>query len=72
MRGDIYRLPGNQSQVKHAQKGARYAVIVQSDELMLSTVLVAPTSTSVRPTSFRPRINMNGTTTYVLTEQTVV
>ena len=44
-------------------------VVVQSDHLLLSTVLVAPTSTSVNPTSFRPRISPDGTTTYILIDQ---
>jgi mRNA interferase MazF len=44
--------------------------VVQSDLLPLSTLLVAPTSTSARPTSFRPEIEINGKTTYVLAEQT--
>jgi mRNA interferase MazF len=48
-----------------------YAVVVQSELLPLSTLLVAPTSTSARPTSFRPEIEINGKTTYVLAEQTV-
>ena len=37
------------------QQGSRYAVIVQSDDLMLSTVLVAPTSRSAPPRSFGRR-----------------
>jgi mRNA interferase MazF len=45
-------------------------VVVQSDLLPLSTLLVAPTSTSARPTSFRPEIEINGKATYVLAEQT--
>ena len=41
----------------HEQQGVRYGVIVQTDALMvLSTVLVAPTSTSSRAASFRPEI----------------
>jgi mRNA interferase MazF len=32
--------------------------------------LVAPTSTSARPTSFRPEIEIEGKTTLVLLEQT--
>jgi mRNA interferase MazF len=49
----------------------RYGVIVQSDALMrLSTVLIAPTSTSARPASFRPEIGIDGTPTRVLVEQT--
>ena len=40
----------------HEQRGTRFAVVVQSDSLPLSTLLVAPTSTSARAASFRPRI----------------
>jgi mRNA interferase MazF len=36
----------------------------------LSTLLVAPTSTSARAASFRPEISLGGTTTRVLVEQT--
>lgn len=70
MRGDIYRLRADRSSQGHEQKGSRYAVVVQSDYLPLSTLLVAPTSTSARPTDFRPRIEVDGVTTYVLVEQT--
>lgn len=43
---------------------------MQSDLLPLSTWLVAPTSTSARPAEFRPEIDLDGTTTRVLTDQT--
>jgi mRNA interferase MazF len=43
---------------------------VQSDLLPLSTWLVAPTSTAARPASFRPEIDIEGTPTLVLAEQT--
>ena len=57
----------------HEQRGARYAVIVQADEFLnLSTVLVAPTSASARPASFRPAIAVGGEETRVLVEQTTV
>jgi len=42
---------------------------VQSDLLPLSTWLVAPTSIAARPASFRPEIDINGTSTLVLAEQ---
>jgi mRNA interferase MazF len=45
-------------------------VIVQSDFLPLSTLLVAPTSTSARAAAFRPEIVLDGTPTRVLVEQT--
>jgi mRNA interferase MazF len=44
--------------------------VVQSDELPLSTRLVAPTSASARPASFRPEVEIAGHTTRVLAEQT--
>lgn len=40
--------------------------------MALSTTLVAPTSTSARPATFRPIISMEDTETRVLVEQTTV
>jgi len=55
----------------HEQSGQRFGVIVQSDALLpRSVVLIAPTSTSARPASFRPEIVIDGTMTRVLVEQT--
>lgn len=45
-------------------------MIVQSDDLMLSTLLVAPTSRSAAPRSFRPTIIVEDVATQVLVEQT--
>ena len=73
VRGEVFRLPSPRGTRGHEQRGARYAVIVQADEFLdLSTVLVAPTSTSARPTSFRPTITLGGEETRVLVEQTTV
>jgi len=45
-------------------------VVVQADELLdLSTVLIAPTSRSAAPATFRPTIELGGTQTRVLTDQ---
>ncbi len=44
--------------------------MLQSDDLMLSTVLVAPTSRSSPPRIFRPTIRIGGDDTRVLVEQT--
>lgn len=45
-------------------------MVVQADALLvLSTVLIAPTSWSARAASFRPEIDVDGTTTHVLIEQ---
>lgn len=52
------------------EQGARDGVVVQSDLLPLSTLLVAPTSTSARPASFRSEIIVAGRSTRVLAEQT--
>ena len=54
----------------HVQQGRRYGVIVQANELLpRSVVLVAPTSRSARPASFRPKIEHTGESTRVLVEQ---
>ncbi|MPZ70171.1 MAG: type II toxin-antitoxin system PemK/MazF family toxin [Actinobacteria bacterium] len=70
MRGDIYRLRPPRDARGHEQQGHRFAVVVQSDHLPLSTWLVAPTSTGRLAASFRPQIEIDGEPTRVLVEQT--
>jgi mRNA interferase MazF len=73
VRGEVFRLPSPRGVRGHEQRGARYAVVVQADEFLdLSTVLIAPTSSSARPTSFRPVITVGGKKTHILVEQTTV
>lgn len=73
VRGEIFRLRHPRDARGHEQRFARYAVVVQADEFIgLSTVLVAPTSVSARPASFRPVIALDGRDTHVLVEQTTV
>lgn len=69
MRGDLYRLRSDKSAAGHEQRGPRYAVAVQSDGIRLSTLIVAPTSTSAQAAIFRPEIEMDGTRTRVLVDQ---
>lgn len=69
LRGDIYefRVPRGRG---HEQRGKRYGVVVQSDALLpRSVILVAPTSRSARPASFRPEIVVGSETRKVLVEQ---
>ena len=70
VRGEVYRLRAPRNATGHDQQGRRYAVVIQSNALLLSTWLVAPTSTLARPASFRPEIELNGQPTRVLVEQT--
>ncbi|MEZ5124576.1 MAG: type II toxin-antitoxin system PemK/MazF family toxin [Solirubrobacterales bacterium] len=71
VRGEVRRLRVARDRRGSEQRGARFAVIVQADELLaLSTVLVAPTSRSAPARSFRPLIQVGGEATRVLVEQT--
>jgi mRNA interferase MazF len=71
VRGELFRLRVPRGARRSEQRGARYAVVVQADELLaLSTVLVSPTSTAAPPRSFRPTIDVRGSSTRVLVEQT--
>lgn len=72
MRGDIYRLKAPRDALGREKSGPRYAVVVQSDDLPLSTWLVAPTSTSRRAASFRPEIEIDNVVTRVMVEQLTV
>ena len=68
-RGDIYsvRVPRGKG---HELLGQRFGVVVQSDAFLpRSVVLIAPTSISARPASFRPEVEIEGTATKVLVEQ---
>jgi mRNA interferase MazF len=68
-RGEVYRvrLPARRGR---EQAGARYGVIVQADQLLgLATAIVAPTSRSAAPATFRPVIQLGGEPTRVLVEQ---
>lgn len=68
-RGEVYRvrLPAGRGR---EQRGRRYGVIVQAEALLgLSTILIAPTSRSAAPATFRPEIEIDGDRTRVLVEQ---
>ena len=68
-RGDVYRFKVPKG-VGHEQQGERFGVILQSDVMLpRSVVIVAPTSRSARPASFRPEIEVSGSVTRVLVEQ---
>jgi mRNA interferase MazF len=69
MRGDIYRLSTNPHARDHEQQGPRYAVVVQSDALLTSTVIAVPTSASARASAHRPEIRIGKQRTRVLVEQ---
>lgn len=69
LRGDVFRFQPAKG-VGHEQQGERFGVVVQADELLpRSVVLVAPTSRSARPASFRPEVEVEGKATRVLVEQ---
>ncbi len=68
VRGDVHSivLPAGQGHVQH---GRRFAVVVQSDDLLvLSTIVICPTSSSTPPASFHPEIVLDGEPTRVLCE----
>ena len=68
-RGDVHRFKVPKG-VGHEQDGERYGVVVQSDVMLpRSVVLVAPTSRSAKPASFRPEVEVAGVSTRVLVEQ---
>lgn len=69
LRGDVHRFRVPKG-VGHEQHGDRFAVVVQAGEFLpRSVVIVAPTSRSARPASFRPEAEIEGATTRVLVEQ---
>jgi len=69
VRGDVHLLKLPEG-VGHEQRGRRYGVVVQADELLRrSVVLIAPTSRSAAAVAFRPVIEVDRSETQVLVEQ---
>ena len=69
IRGDVYAVPTARGARGHEQRGPRLGVVVQADDLPLSTVVLAPTSRSAPPRIFRPEVQIAGERTCVLVEQ---
>lgn len=69
MRGDVYRPRAARDAAGHEQQGRRYAVVLQSDDLNLSTAIVAPTSTTAHPYVFRPEVTVRGEPTRLMLDQ---
>jgi mRNA interferase MazF len=67
VKGEVYRLPARGA--GHEQRGRRFAVVLQPDWLSLSTWVVAFTSTSARPTTFRPQVVIADRETLVMCDQ---
>jgi mRNA interferase MazF len=68
VRGDVLEINLRRGH-GHVQHGRRFAVVVQTDDLMtLSTVVVCPTSQSTRDASFHPEVEVLGERTKVLCE----
>ena len=69
MRGDVYRLGAPRSATRREQKRMRPRVVLQSDFMAVSTVIVAPTSKSAGAADYRPVVVVDGQPTRVLVEQ---
>jgi mRNA interferase MazF len=68
VRGDAYAVTVPRRR-GHVQHGRRYAVVVQSDDLLtLSTVVVCPTSASTPDASFHPEVTIADERTRVMCE----
>lgn len=68
-RGDVFRFKVPKG-VGREQQGERFGIVVQSDVMLpRSVVVVAPTSRSAKPASFRPVVEVDGDVMRVLVEQ---
>ena len=66
LRGDIFRLRVPKG-LGHEHQGPWFGVVVQADTLLpRSVVVVAPTSQSARPATFRPEVEVAGATMEVV------
>ena len=68
IRGGVYRIDLGQPR-GHEQGGRRFGVVLSPSESPLTVVTVVPTSTSARPTVFRPTVTVCGRETHLLVDQ---
>ena len=69
-RGDAVAVRPARGALGLAQRGRRYAVVVQADQVAwLTTVIVVPTSSSAQPAIFRPEVTVRGQRTRLLIDQ---
>ncbi|MFI6048049.1 type II toxin-antitoxin system PemK/MazF family toxin [Nocardia sp. NPDC051321] len=69
IRGAIHRVDFGDAKRGHEQRGRRLGIIVSPTDLISSVVTVVPTSTSARPSIFRPRAEIDGRETMLLIDQ---
>lgn len=68
VRGDVYSINLSPRRGR-VQRGRRFAVVVQADDLLaLSTVVICPTSRSAPVASFHPEIALGDERTRILCE----
>jgi mRNA interferase MazF len=69
-RGDVVALRPSRDVRGHEQRGKRFAIVLQADDLLaLSTVIVVPTSGSAVEAVFRPTVSVRRRRTRVLVDQ---
>jgi mRNA interferase MazF len=71
LRGDAYRLRAPRDARGREQWGERFVVVIRSDDVPLSTRVVAPAATGRRPASFRPVVVIDGVETRVMVAQMI-
>ena len=67
-RGDVYSYTPTKGK-GHEQQGPRFCVVLQSDHLHKTMVIIAPTSTSAMDLDHRPTVQIRDQTTLVMVEQ---
>jgi mRNA interferase MazF len=71
IRGAVYPIDLDLGDTKrgHEQRGRRLGLVISIEQDACSTVTVLPTSTSARPSVFRPEVAIAGRETKILIDQ---
>ena len=70
IRGAVYPIDLGDAKRGHEQRGRRLGLVISIEQSAWSTVTVIPTSTSARPSVFRPGVLIAGRDTRILIDQT--
>jgi mRNA interferase MazF len=69
IRGGVYPVDLRDAKRGHEQRGRRLGLVVSIEQNAWSTVTIVPTSTSARPSVFRPEAVIAGRPTRMLVDQ---
>ncbi|WP_113699792.1 type II toxin-antitoxin system PemK/MazF family toxin [Nonomuraea lactucae] len=69
IRGAVYRVDLGDAKRGHEQRGRRLGLVLSPTDMSWTVATIVPTSTSARPSVFRPEVELGGRRTRLLVDR---